>query len=52
MKGEFETIKSIWETHNIFSPCPITYSNYVSDPEQWFLLCTFHDLDDGMVAPT
>ncbi len=51
MKGEFETAKGIYDTDNSFSPRPIIWSNYQSDPEIWFLLCTFHDLDDGMVEP-
>jgi len=51
MKGEYETAKGIYDTDNTFSPRPIAWDNYQSDPEQWFLLCTFHDLDDGMVDP-
>lgn len=45
MKGEYETAKSIYEIDNTFSPRPIVWGHYHSDPEQWFFLCTFHELN-------
>lgn len=51
MKGEYETAKAIYDTDNSFSPRPIIWDNYKSDPSQYFLLCTFHDFNDSMVSP-
>lgn len=51
MRGEFETAKAIDDEQKNFSPGPIAWNNYRSDPHQWFFLCTFHDFDDGMVDP-
>lgn len=51
MRGEFETAKAIYDVQNDFSPKPIAWNSYKTDPHQWFFLCTFHDFDDGMVDP-
>ena len=51
MEGEFETAKAIYQAQPSFSPRPITWGNWKSDPQTWFFLCTFHDFYDGMVDP-
>jgi protein-ribulosamine 3-kinase len=48
MMGEFESATALWKSLPDFIPRPIAWGTYLTDPNNHFYLCDFHDMTDEL----
>lgn len=46
--GEFESATALWRSLPDFTPQPIAWGTYKSDPDTHFYICEFHEMTDEM----
>ncbi|KAK8034307.1 hypothetical protein PG993_009302 [Apiospora rasikravindrae] len=50
MHGEYESMKALHETMPELVPRPIAWGTYYTAKDVHFLLCEFHDMDEGLCS--